>query len=120
MIVGIILGTFLNLVFLLIMIIVNRKEISRVFIHVKKMTWIVLILIVIFSFYLRTSVAPHYVFFDEFYRLDAAKNLLLFGDADVCNYVTYEVEKCWPYQKPLGSVLIFSRQFAHIVFKDFL
>lgn len=81
---------FLGVNFILIVasFLLSFKDIKNVLKDLKKISWIILIIIFIIGFILRMFVAPHThrVFFDEDIYLDIGKQILTEGKGCLCNY----------------------------------
>jgi len=105
------LGTVLNLVLVFILLFMDRGTLASSLKGIRKEVWVLLILITTAGLFLRLSSPMQHNFIDEDYRLNAAKNLMMHGNAEICYCTGYETEDCHPYFKPFGSVIIFSISF---------
>jgi len=78
----------INLLLIVISLCFGYKNIISSFKKIKKSTWIILIIILLFGFYLRMFVAPHshHIFFDEDIYLNMAQNIVNEGKSCLCNY----------------------------------
>jgi len=95
----------INLLLIVISICFGYKDIVSVFKKIKKNTWIILIIILLFGFYLRMFVAPnsHHIFFDEDIYLNMAQNIVNEGKACLCNYGTPDnCFNCISNKQPYG------------------
>ncbi|MBU4493656.1 MAG: glycosyltransferase family 39 protein [Nanoarchaeota archaeon] len=95
----------INLLLIVISICLGYKDIISGFKKIKKSTWIILIIILLFGFYLRMFVAPqsHHIFFDEDIYLNIAQNIVNEGKACLCNYGNTEnCFSCISNKQPYG------------------
>jgi len=95
----------INLLLIVISICLGYKDIISGFKKIKKSTWIILIIILLFGFYLRMFVAPqsHHIFFDEDIYLNMAQNIVNEGKACLCNYGNTEnCFSCISNKQPYG------------------
>lgn len=95
----------INLLLIVISICLGYKDIISGFKKIKKSTWIILIIILLFGFYLRMFVAPqsHHIFFDEDIYLNIAQNIVNEGKACLCNYGNTEnCFNCISNKQPYG------------------
>jgi len=107
---------FLGVNFILIVasFLSSLKDIKKVLKNVKKISWIILIIIFAIGFILRMFVAPrtHRVFFDEDIYLDIGKQILTEGKGCLCNYGdSKECYDCilmkWPNGYPFTAAVAF-------------
>jgi len=107
---------FLGVNFILIVasFLSSLKDIKKVLKNVKKISWIILIIIFAIGFILRMFVAPHThrVFFDEDIYLDIGKQILTEGKGCLCNYGdSKECYDCilmkWPNGYPFTAAVAF-------------
>jgi len=104
--------TVLNLILIIIFFRLNYTEIKKQFSLISKPVWIMLFLILLFGTSLRVlSPQHHMMFVDEYWTMDAAKNMFERGPADICEYIDYERVFCSPYPKTTGTPLRFSISF---------
>jgi len=95
----------INILLIVISICLGYKDIVSSFKKIKKSTWIILIIILLFGFYLRMFVAPHshHIFFDEDIYLNIAQNIVNEGKACLCNYGNTEnCFNCISNKQPYG------------------
>lgn len=95
----------INLLLIVISICLGYRDIISGFKKIKKSTWIILIIILLFGFYLRMFVAPqsHHIFFDEDIYLNIAQNIVNEGKACLCNYGNTEnCFNCISNKQPYG------------------
>jgi len=95
----------INFLLIVISICLGYKDIVSGFKKIKKSTWIILIIILLFGFYLRMFVAPHshHIFFDEDIYLNIAQNIANEGKACLCNYGdTENCFNCISNKQPYG------------------
>jgi len=78
----------INFGLLIIFLILNLKDLKKMFKPIKKTTWVFLLIILFLGFYLRMYVAPrtHRVYFDEDIYLDMGKEIATEGKGCLCNY----------------------------------
>lgn len=104
--------TGLNLFLIAALLAWNFPDIKKLFTHIKKSTWVLFLIIFLFGTSLRI-ITPHYnmMFIDEYWSMEAARNMLISGNAELCQYVGYEQASCTPYHKLTGTPFIFSISF---------
>ncbi len=101
----------INLLLIVISICFGYKDIVSGFKKIKKSTWIILIIILLFGFYLRMFVVPHshHIFFDEDIYLNMAQNIVNEGKACLCNYGNTEnCFNCISNKQPYGLPAFYS------------
>ena len=102
----------LNLFLIAAALVWSRTAIKKQFGGIRKITWLLLLIIFIFGLSLRIMPSHHHMMYiDEYWTMDAAKNILLDGRAELCEYTDYETTKCIPYPKLIGPPLLFSLSF---------
>ena len=108
----IVLLTGLNLSLIIIFLALNYPDIRKQFSRIKKTTWFILLIILLFGTSLR-AITPHHhmMFIDEYWTMEASRNIVLIGSPDTCEYVYYEQISCTPYMKLMGTPLLFSISF---------
>lgn len=104
--------TGLNLALILAVLTLSLHEIKGQFNRIRKVVWILLLIIILFGASLRIITPQHHMMFiDEYWTMEASKNILLNGRAELCEYMTYEQVVCVPYHKLTGTPFIFSLGF---------
>jgi hypothetical protein len=104
--------TGLNLFLVIALLAWSHSDIKKQFTSIKKSTWILLLIIFLFGTSLRLITPHHHMMFvDEYYNMEAAKNILLNGRAELCEYPDYEQIRCGPHLKLTGPPLMFSLSF---------
>ncbi len=101
----------INLLLIVISICFGYKDLVSGFKKIKKSTWIILIIILLFGFYLRMFVVPHshHIFFDEDIYLNMAQNIVNEGKACLCNYGNTEnCFNCISNKQPYGLPAFYS------------
>ncbi len=102
----------LHIVFfaLVILVIFNLKAIYLKFKKVKRKTWIYLLLIFILGSFLRLFIFPHthVIFVDEFWYMEAAKNMNHFHEPLICEYSDFDHKTCKLIPKPPGWSFLIS------------
>ncbi len=101
---------------LIILIIMNRKEILKSFAEVKRKVWVALLIIFLISISLNAFVAPmtHRVYFDEDIYANIGQNILQEGKGILCNRGLPEGE-CFEYilnKQPMGHQFLYAVTFA--------
>lgn len=102
----------LDLLLIMAVLLWSLPDIRRQFAGIKKTVWVLLLLVFLFGAFLR-AVPPHHhmVFIDEYWTMEAAKNILFSGRSEMCEYLGYEEVRCVPYHKLIGTPFIFSLAF---------
>lgn len=102
----------LNFSLLVILLIVNFKDIRKQFREVKRKTWLLLILIFLLGLFLRFTV-PHYhkMYRDEPWDMETGKNILINGRAELCYYLDYDKLGCMTYKRSSGVPFIYALSF---------
>jgi hypothetical protein len=97
---------FFTISFLLILIsfVPSFRNIRKQF-NIKRITWVMLALIVVLGFFLRI-LTPVYLatYNDEFIHIDTGKNIVSYGKAEMCTagYRNLENKNCQPFNEPAG------------------
>ena len=100
---------YLLLFSIIILLIINFRKIISQFNKISKKTWIRLSLIFIIGFILRIFIFPHFhiMYIDEPWYLEMAKNFNQKQEPVICEYVDFNIEKCFlPFKPPAWPFLI--------------
>lgn len=100
-----------NLVLIFYFLAKSATQIKFAISKLGKQSLILLLLIFICSLYIRSYMIPHqhFMWIDESWNLEAAKNFLMRGKPELCTYVGADELKCDFYPKPAGFPYIISR-----------
>lgn len=103
----------MNLGLLSFFLILCFPEMKEQFKGIKRRTWMILILILIIGLIMAISLPKmHFFYTKEYSQLQVAKNILLQGKAETCEYLDYNLIECQNYKGPLGVPLIFALSFS--------
>ncbi|MFA6383358.1 MAG: glycosyltransferase family 39 protein [Parcubacteria group bacterium] len=80
----IVFAILVNFVLLVVLLAINRKYLKEVFLKINKITWISLVVVFLGALFLRMylPVHSHILYIDEFWYMEAGKNILFHGSQD--------------------------------------
>ncbi len=98
------------LIIIINLIIFNFKLIFSNFKNIKKITWLILLIIFLSGFYIRFFYIPHInnLYYDEDGYLDSAKNIAKLGENCLCLYNDESCNLCGISYKNIGFNLLLS------------
>jgi len=91
----------LNLILIMVFFSLIIKHVKHGFKKTGRNTLILLFLIFLIGFALRIPAVPFHMMTDEFYYMEAAKNIIKTGEPNLCSYSDVEIESCSLIFKPL-------------------
>jgi hypothetical protein len=94
----------INVILLIIFTFRARKRLVSLFRRVRKKTWFTLLVIVLVALFLRVWYMPHFhrVYIDEFWNMEAGKNLIMEGVPTVCHYANSIQTECMRFAGPIS------------------
>lgn len=108
-----------NLILILVFFSLIIKHVKAGFRKIGRNTLILLFLIFLTGLALRIPITPSHMMTDEYYYMEAAKNILKTGEPNLCSYVDVEIESCSPIFKPLMFSFILSLAFLFFGINSF-
>lgn len=103
-----------NLVLIIVFFSLVAKNIKTGFKKLEKNTLVLLFLIFLIGFALRIPLPPSHIMTDEYYYMEAAKNILRTGEPVLCQYIDAGVESCSLIFKPLLFPFLLSLSFLFL------
>lgn len=100
-----------NLILILAFFSLIIKHVKSGFKKTGRNTLILLFLIFLAGLALRIPITPYHAMTDEYYYMEAAKNILKTGEPTQCSYVDVNIEHCSLFLKPLTFSFILSLVF---------
>ncbi|UCG95422.1 MAG: glycosyltransferase family 39 protein [archaeon] len=105
--------TSLSFGLIMLFLIIGFPEIKKEFKKINQNTWILILIIFLIGAGIRFAL-PHanFIYSSEYSDLQAGKNILLHGKAELCEYEDFELLKCYSYKKMIGGPLLFAMAFS--------